>query len=378
MVAQVDIVNEALQVLGTRTTITAAQLAAQSNNESIQAQLIYNRTRNRLLRMAPWNCAFNTTALQLITAVVGTPENTSPAPTLWQKGQPAPPYAYEYQYPTDCIFAAWITPQTATGFAGGIPITTAVTGGAPSFWQGPPVKFRTAIDQVLVVSAAAAVLGGIGYAIGDQIVVALQPTTTTINNIFGQFLIGAPQGAPAVLQVTTVGAGGVITGVKLVGPNLNIGGTQQTVTGSYFYVNGANATQASTTGAGSGATFSFTYSGPQDQRVILCNQEFAILNYVRLVTDENVFDDLFTEAFASILGARLCMALVGDKQLANMAVAASNDAIGRARRPDGNEGFTVNDVLPDFIRVRGINYTEDYSGPFNTGFDWGALWPGYT
>ena len=68
MVAQVDIVNEALQVLGTRTTVTAAQLAANSNNEAIQANLIYTRVRDRLLRMAPWNCAFNTTNLTLITA----------------------------------------------------------------------------------------------------------------------------------------------------------------------------------------------------------------------------------------------------------------------------------------------------------------------
>lgn len=377
MVAKVDIVNESLQVLGTRTTITAAQLAANSNNESIQANLIYDRTRNRLLRMAPWNCAFNTANLTLMTAVFGTPENTSAATNTWQKGQPAPPYAYEYAYPSDCLFGAWITPQTATGFAGGIPITTAVTGGAPSFWQGPPVKFRSAIDQTLVVSAAAVIAGGAGYAVGDQITVALQPAAAITTNIIGTFQIGQPQGAPAVLQVLTA-PGGVIGTVELIGPTLNVAGTQQTVTGSYFYANTTNAAQGSTTGAGTGATFNLTFSGPQDQRVILCNQEFAILNYIRLVTDENVFDDLFTEAFASVLGARLCMALVGDKSMANMAVGSANDAIGRARARDGNEGFTVNDVLPDWMRVRGVNYTEDYSGPFNTGFDWGALWPGYT
>ena len=377
MPSQVDIVNEALQFLGTRTTITAAQLAANSNNESIQANIIYNRTRNRLLRMAPWNCAFNTANLDYITSVYGTPENTSAATTLWEKGQPAPPYAYEYAYPSDCLRACWITPNTATGYAGGIPITTAVTGGAPSFWQGPPVKFKVSIDQLFVVSAATADTGGTGYAVGDQITVALQPTANGVTNIIGSFNAGAPQGAAAVLQVTSA-PGGVISAVELVGPTLNIGGTQQTVTGAYFYVNTATATQGSTTGAGSGATFNLTFSGPQDQRVILTNQEFAILNYVRLVTDENVFDDLFTEAFAATLGAHLCMALKGDKKAANMAVGLANDAIGRARQGDGNEGFTVNDVLPDFIRIRGVNFTEDYSGPYNTGFNYGALWPGYT
>lgn len=381
MTSQVDIINESLQVLGTRTTITAAQLAANSNNESIQANIIYARTRNRLLRMAPWNCAFNVANLNLATAVFGTPENTSAATNTWQKGQPAPPYAYEYQYPTDCLFAAWITPQTATGFAGGIPITTAVTGGAPSFWQGPPVKFKVGVDQFLTVSAAAIHGGnsGSGYAVGDLVTVALQPATSIITNAIGTFQIGQPQGAAAVLQVTSVGLfGGPITGLALVGPTANIGGAQQTVSGSYFYANTATATQGSTTGVGSGAQFDLTFSGPVDQRVIFTNQEFAILNYVRLITDENVFDDLFTEAFAAILGARLCMALKGDKKAANLAVAMANDAIGRARRGDGNEGFTVNDVLPDWMRIRGTNFTEDYSGPYNTGFDWGSLWPGYT
>src|ERR1700749_3992930 len=130
MTAQVDIVNRALAALGTRTTVTAAELAAQSSNEAIQAQLIYVPYRNQLLRMAPWNCAFNTASLVYITSVPGTPENTSAATTLWQKGQPAPPWAYEYQYPVDCLRACWVTPQTATGLAGGVPITTAVTGGA--------------------------------------------------------------------------------------------------------------------------------------------------------------------------------------------------------------------------------------------------------
>src|SRR5260370_884413 len=129
MTAQVDIVNRALSSIGTRTTVTAAELASSGSNEAIQANLIYVPYRNSLLRMAPWNCAFNTANLNLICAVPGTPENPPPATMLWAKGQPAPPWAYEYQFPVDCLRACWVTPQTATGFAGGVPITTAVTGG---------------------------------------------------------------------------------------------------------------------------------------------------------------------------------------------------------------------------------------------------------
>src|SRR5229473_8273531 len=192
MTAQVDMVNRSLQTFGSRTNVTAAQLVANSSNEAIQFNIIYVPFRRRLLRMAPWACAFNSANLNFITSVPGTPENTSPALQLWQKGQPAPPWAYEYQYPIDCLRMCWLTPQTATGFASGIPITTAVTGGAPTFWQGPPVKYSVAVDQFFAVTAAAVVAGGSGYAVGDLITLAQNPITL------------APLGAPAVLQVATV------------------------------------------------------------------------------------------------------------------------------------------------------------------------------
>lgn len=374
MVDKAAITNRALQVVGTRTTVTAAELVAESSNEAIQTNLAYVPLRNQLLRMAPWNCAFNTQSLVYITSVPGTPENTSTATDLWAKGQPAPPWAYEYQYPVDCLLACWITPQTATGFAGGIPITTAVTGGSPSFWQGPPVRYKVQTDKFLMVSAAAVVAGGTGYAVGDYITVALQTTSSTITNKIGQFFANAPQGAAVVLQVATL-AGSAVATVNVVG---QIYQRSPALGGSYFYANTTTATQDTTTGSGTGATFTLTFgSDPIDQRVILTNQEFAILNYIKVVEDENLFDDLFQEAFVRILGAKLCTPLAGDKALAANAIAEANAIIMQARRQDGNEGLTVNDVTPDWIRARGVNYTEDYSGPYNTGYDWGSLWPGF-
>ena len=71
-----------------------------------------------------------------------------------------------------------------------------------------------------------------------------------------------------------------------------------------------NVAQASTTGAGTGATFQLTFGDPRDQRVILTNQEFALLNYTGQVTDENLFDTLFQTALTNVLGAQLCMALI--------------------------------------------------------------------
>jgi hypothetical protein len=370
MPAQVDMVNRALQTFGSRTTVTAAELGSNGSNEAIQANLIYVPFRRRLLRLAPWQCAFQTANLTYISSVPGTPENTSPATQLWAKGQPVPPWAYEYQYPVDCIRMCWITPQTATGFASGIPITTAVTGGAPTFWQGPPVKYTTAIDQFFGVTAAAPVAGGTGYAIGDQITLAQAPQGS------------APLGAPAVLSVTSIGGGGSVTGVSVVNVIRGEGSVASPVIigGSYFTnLVGATQAQGSTTGAGTGATFTLTQNTTSsDQRIILTNQEFAIGNYVRDVTDEAIFDDDFQEAFAFILGGALCKALTGDKAAANFVITQGNSIINVARGNDGNEGLRVNDVTPDWLRIRGIDYVEDYSGPYNTGFNWGAIWPGYT
>jgi len=359
MTDNVDIVNRALQVIGTRTTVTAAELANQTSNEAIQANLILTQYRDQLLRMAPWDCALNYANLTYITSVPGTPENTSPVTTLWQKGQPAPPWAYEYQYPVDCLRACFIIPANQTGYAG-IPITTAVTGGASAFWNGQPVKFKVAIDQFYPVTAAAVVAGGTGYVIGDVITLPIGPTTS------------APIGAPVQLRVATA-PGGVVATVTVVNVIL---GSATPLGGSYFAPQTGTIAQSSTTGSGTGATFTLTFGSQGDQRTILTNQEFATMAYCRQVTDPNVMDSLFQEAWTSVLGAGLTMALTGDKGLANMAIGSANHKLLEARKVDGNEGLTTNDVTPDWIRIRGIASQGYVSGPWS-GFDWGSSWPTY-
>jgi hypothetical protein len=360
MTSKTDIVNRALQVIGTRTTVSDAELAANSTNEAIQANLVYDNIRKRLLRMAPWNCALKTSNLAYISSVPGTPENTSPATQLWAPGQPSPPWAYEYQYPVDCLLACWIIPATQTGFAAGVPITTAVTGGAPTFWNGPPVKFKVQTDTFIPVTAAAVVAGGSGYAVGDRITLAAGLSTSP------------PIGAPVVLEVLTL-AGSAVATVSVVSQIID---AATSMGGSYFAVQTNPVAQGSTTGSGTGATFNLTQAGSVTQRVILTNQEFATLVQIHNVTDPNLFDDLFQDAFTKILGGALGLALTGDKKLAELAVKLANMSIEEARRQDGNEGLTINDVTPDWIRIRGINTPSPYSGPY-LGFDWGNLWSGY-
>jgi hypothetical protein len=356
--AYVDIVNRALQIPGTRTTVTAAELLAGSSNEAIQANLLIDPIRRQLIRMAPWNFALRTANLVYITSSPGTPENTSAPTTLWAPGQPPPPWNYEYQYPVDCLRACFLIPATQTGFAGGIPITTAVTGGAASFWQGPPVKFKIQNDQFYTVNTATVANGGSGYAQGDLITLAVGPNTAQ------------PIGAPAILQVLSA-AGGVITGVGVVNA---INGESPPLAGSYFAPQSNPVAQGSTTGLGTGATFNLTFTGPGPQRVVVTNQEFATLTYCQDVSDPNVMDDEFQEAWVKILGASLCIPLTGDKRLANMRIQEANVMIAQARVGDANEALSVNDVTPDWIRARGISFSEPYSGPFS-GLDWGGMWP---
>jgi hypothetical protein len=362
MTQLVDIVNRGLQVIGTRTTVTAAELAGNLSNEAIQANLILTQIRRRLLRMAPWACALKTANLVYITSANGTPENVSVTPTLWAPGLPPPPWAYEYQYPVDCVRACWIIPSSQTGYASGVPITTAVTGGAPSFWQGPPVKFRVQTDAFYGVTAVTISNVGLGYAVGDYVTLASGPNTSP------------PIGAPLVIQVTSVGASGQITGAVIVN---QVAGESNPIGGSYFAIQSNPIMQGSTTGSGFGAMFTITQNVNQTpQRVILCNQEFASLVYCQDVTDPNIMDDAFQEAYAKILGANLAIALTGDKKLANLAVQAANEIIALARVMDANEELTINDVTPDFIRIRGVDFPQNYSGS-EIGYDWGSMWPSF-
>lgn len=362
MTANVDLVNLALQSFGSRTTVTAGELAANSTNEAIQANLTFANTRDSLLRMAPWDCAVKVANLTYLTSVPGTPENTSPATNLWQYGQPRPPWAYEYHYPLDCLRACWIIPATQTGFTG-VPITTAVTGGASTTWLGGAISFKVAIDNFLMIGNPVFGTPGTGYAVGDIISAALLPNA-----------LAQPQGASAVFVVVTIdGAGGILTANPI---NPILGGLADR-SGSYFYDYTGAPQVLTLTGLGSGALItSFARFTDNDQRVILTNQEFATLVYVRQVTNPNVWDPLFQDAFQNTLGGDLCIALSGNKDLANICVARANNSISEARKADGNEGLTINDPTPDWIRGRGVNWTDSISGPYSS-FEWGGLLPSY-
>lgn len=371
-----DIVNRALQIAGTRTNVTSSELSGNQSNEAIQANLVLYSLRDELLRMAPWDCAFNYNNLNYITSVPGTPENPGQITQTWVKGQPAPPWSYEYAYPGDCLRACWIVPWLNTGFAGNIPITTAVTSvgaGAPTNYGAPALPFKIGIDQFYSVATATVQAAGTGYVVNDLIFLApgqYSPTNLPTAN--------PPIGGPAILQVTSIGGGGAITGIALVNTfNQSQPEDTEPLSGQYFAIQSSPMAQASTTGNGTGAAFNVTFSPLGDQRVIWTGMEFATLAYIKQVTNPDVMDALFLDAWIHILGSRLSLQLNGDIARSNLLTSLTNGMINEARKVDGNESLTVNDVEPDFIRVRGA-YGPNWEYTNTIGqFNWGPVFVGF-
>ena len=368
--------NLTLQRIGTRTTVTLAELNANSTNEAIQFNLAYAQVRDELLRLAPWQCCKAMTDLQYVTSLIGTPENQSqpteppfpqnpvniaPTPNQWQPGLPLPNWTYEYEYPVDCLRALRIIAGFNPAVTGTPIYPTSTAVGYYSTWQGAPITFDVGQDLFYPVTAATVVSGGTNYAVGDIIGLALGPITSM------------PVGIPAQLQVASA-PGGVISAVTVV-PSIYGEDTPQT--GGYFAKLSNPQAQGTTTGSGTGATFNLTYGPQGQQRVILTNQEYAVLNYCRRVTDWNVMDSQFLRAFYNVMGAQLCMALTGNIDQANKLVGYANAMIQEARSTDGNEALSINDVTPDWLRVRGVIYSDYWSGGTGYGWDQFGLWPSF-
>lgn len=355
MTSIVDICNRALQAIGTRTNVTQAELTANSTNEAKQFNLIYENCRDDLSRMAPWNCAFNYAPLTRITSAPGTQENPTYSATTWVKGLPAPGWAYAYQYPEDCLKPCYIVPSgISQDFAIPIfPVTTGI-GMSPIISGMPVVRYKVGVDQFYMVTGATPVAGGSGYAVGDLITLETP----------------SPTGAPAVLQVATL-TGDAIATVTAV--NL-ISGAATAASGSYYSKVLTTVAQGFTTGSGIGATFDLTFGAITDQRVILTNQQNAVLAYCKRIIDPNVMDTLFQSAWIQLIAANLAIPLTGDKALANMNIQLVNNDIQEARKADANEGLTLNDVTPDWLRVRGIGSAQSMMAA-QSSFDWGGLFP---
>jgi hypothetical protein len=104
-----------------------------------------------------------------------------------------------------------------------------------------------------------------------------------------------------------------------------------------------------------------------DITVVLTNQSQAIAIYTRDITNPGLWSSLFQDALVDSLSAQLAMALTGNLTLARAKAQSAMSSITIARARDGNEGLTIDDHTPEWLRVRG------YAGDWTTvPYNWGA------
>lgn len=96
-------------------------------------------------------------------------------------------------------------------------------------------------------------------------------------------------------------------------------------------------------------------SNLNDQTVLLTNEPNAALVYTYRVTNTQLFDGQFVDGLANYLGARISNRVTGDKKLTIAARQLAMSIVNEARASNGNEGLTIIDNVPDWIRVRGYN-----------------------
>jgi hypothetical protein len=81
-----------------------------------------------------------------------------------------------------------------------------------------------------------------------------------------------------------------------------------------------------------------------------------MLVYTGLIQYPDAWDPLFRRAFVAALAARLAVPTIADKKdaiaIRNYQRDIAKEALIEARVRDGNEGWTVQDHTPDWIRAR--------------------------
>lgn len=96
--------------------------------------------------------------------------------------------------------------------------------------------------------------------------------------------------------------------------------------------------------------------------VILSNAPQAQLIYTVRVSNPNLFDSMFIETLTLYLGSKLARSLTGNKAQSEALFQQAQAIEKRAQSMNGDEGLTVIDTIPDWMRIRG--FLDDWAqGP---------------
>jgi hypothetical protein len=88
-------------------------------------------------------------------------------------------------------------------------------------------------------------------------------------------------------------------------------------------------------------------------KVICTDASQAIACYTYNCNNPDLWDSSFIGAMQDAVAGAIVIPLTGKIQLARGLIGQANESILAARANDGNEGLTVYDSLPDWIRTRG-------------------------
>lgn len=105
------------------------------------------------------------------------------------------------------------------------------------------------------------------------------------------------------------------------------------------------------------------------QTVILTNQPNAMGVWTSRITNPANWDASFVMMMVKVLAAHLAISLSGDKAMAKLKMDEASRMLIEARRTNGNEGLTVHDHIPEWMRVRG--YASDWAYPDGGFFNFG-------
>lgn len=110
-------------------------------------------------------------------------------------------------------------------------------------------------------------------------------------------------------------------------------------------------------------------------RTILTNLDRAQMVYTVNLPDPDQWDSGFQEAMVAALGAKLVPALTGNLTMMQLQIGIATRIVGEARKSDGNEGLTIVDPIPDWIRIRGTGWLSQWPGAACVAPFGGLYWP---
>lgn len=139
MASQIDIVNRALLRMSARSQVSSIN-PSDGSAEADAASVLFTPTYEMLARAAHWNIFRKQTALTLLKAAQGTPENVdgTTLPT------PPTPWLYSYAYPSDCLQERYLIPPSSLAWSGTPLFSSDIP--SPVVTQLSPVEFLVAYD----------------------------------------------------------------------------------------------------------------------------------------------------------------------------------------------------------------------------------------